>query len=130
MTATDLLDTMKDKPLSLQTLSNRDLVNRLYFERYEDCVQSLNNSIKGHDDNFEDKLRRLYWSFIVPRHHYLTSKYKGYEEKLNEEKITKKEAEDMLKAIAELMWKLGVNKPERETTDPEHGFQKEKESIP
>jgi hypothetical protein len=103
---------------NMQTLTNRDFINRIYVLRFEDCVESIKADMKRSEmPDFMEALTKLYWSFIAPRKHLLSP---ALQVKFDPKRINKEECLEFLSDIAEYMHTLGVNRPEKEQSDLDH----------
>lgn len=123
MAASDLIKDLGETSKGLQTISNRDLVNRFYLARYESCVEAL-TTVFDSSRLFQTRVRQLYYSFVIPRKHLVSEL--GYQEF---DFKSKEECEVLLERIGRKMYELGINKTEQVPTDPNHGFVEEEEVL-
>lgn len=111
--------------------SPRDYLNRIYIDRYEDVIRTLNPRMKSAENDFLDALYKLYWDFVVPRAYALNGDeldILGLESVLTDRDTLK--GLELLKKIATLLHKKGFVKTERDEVDPDHAFELEKTVIP
>ena len=111
----------------MQTLTNRDFINRIYILRYEDCLEVLVDRFDSNNAyNFINAVERLYWSFIVPRISKSSAGDRAMfaairQKAMNQETFRKGETyKELLDLIARKMWALGINRPEKEQADIDH----------
>lgn len=111
--------------------SPRDYLNRIYIDRYEDVIRTLNPRMKSAENDFLDALYKLYWDFVVPRAYALNGDeldILGLESVLTDRDTLK--GLELLRKIATLLHKKGFVKTERDEVDPDHAFELEKTVIP
>jgi len=109
----------------------RDYLNKIYIDRYEDVIRTLNPRMQSNDTGFMDALFKLYWDFVIPRAYALNGTeldILGLESVLAERDTLK--GLELLRKIAELLHKKGFVKTERDEVDPDHAFELEKTVIP
>jgi hypothetical protein len=126
----DFTQSEKGMP-QMQTLTNRDFINRIYILRYEDCLEVYSRNFDATTaSNFANAVERLYASVITPRYANLKLKYK---EEFKQIRLDISESESkgnisnvgklyrrMMDLIGRNMWSLGINRPEKDQADVDH----------